>query len=242
MGLGRGEDGSGKMSNESSKTRGIRPKNFAETYLQGRVLDIGCGPDLIVPHAEPFDLEHGNAEEIAAIRPNGAYDAVCSSHCLEHMRDVPKALRQWWALLRKGGYLIIVVPEENLYEQGAWPSLFNEDHKATFTLGRRTTWSPVSYDLVELVKNLEDAEIIGSSIQDHSYDHSLRKNSIGSVGRLLFKMNLHLQKVFRSLFRGSESAVERAVSRAFWYCGMPIDQTAGLALAQIQVVARKRPG
>src|SRR5258708_1748845 len=141
------------MRDEASKTRALRPRDFAEIYLNGRVIDIGCGPDLVVPHAEPFDLEHGNAEEIAGIREMGAYDAVCSSHCLEHMRNVPKALEQWWALVRERGYLIVVVPEEDLYEQGGWPSLFNRDHKATFTLGRQTTWSPVSYDIVELFNN-----------------------------------------------------------------------------------------
>jgi len=106
------------MTDEASKTRAVRGSDFAATYLQGRVIDIGCGPDLIVPHAEPFDLEHGDAQEIASLRPNGAYDAVCSSHCLDHMKDVPAALNQWWALVRPGGYLILVVPDEDLYEQG----------------------------------------------------------------------------------------------------------------------------
>ena len=70
------------MSAESSKTRRLRGAGFEEKYLRGRVIDIGCGPDLVVPHAEPFDVEHGDAQLIATLRPNGAYDAVCSSHCL----------------------------------------------------------------------------------------------------------------------------------------------------------------
>ncbi len=49
------------MTNEASKTRAVRGKDFDETYLRGRVIDIGCGPDLIVAHAEPFDLGHGDA-------------------------------------------------------------------------------------------------------------------------------------------------------------------------------------
>src|ERR1700730_16888727 len=106
------------MTNEASKTRAVRGPQFAELYLAGAVIDIGCGLDPIVAHAEPFDLQHGDAQEIAALRPNAAYDAVCSSHCLEHMRDVPKALEQWWALVRDGGYLVLVVPDEDLYEQG----------------------------------------------------------------------------------------------------------------------------
>jgi SAM-dependent methyltransferase len=228
------------MSDEASKTRAVRRRDFAEIYLNGRVIDIGCGPDLVVSHAEPFDLEHGNAEDIAGIREIGGYDAVCSSHCLEHMRNVPKALEQWWALVRERGYLIVVVPEEDLYEQGGWPSLFNEDHKATFTLGRPTTWSPVSYDIVELFKNLRGAEIISCELQDQSYDHSLKINSISPLGRILFKFNLRCQAVFRQLLRENNNVAERIVSRAFRRLGMPIDQTAGPALAQIQIIARKR--
>jgi hypothetical protein len=45
------------------------------------------------------------------------------------MHDPEAALRQWWALVRPGGYLVVVVPHEDLYEQGMWPSAFNSDHK-----------------------------------------------------------------------------------------------------------------
>jgi hypothetical protein len=66
----------------------------------------------------------------------------------------------WWALVKPGGYLVIVVPDEDLYEQGMWPSRFNTDHKATFNLGESKSWSPVSYDIEALVQALPRAEII----------------------------------------------------------------------------------
>src|SRR6185437_7927510 len=163
------------MSGEASKTRAIRGPEFEKRFLGGRVIDIGCGPDLVVPHAEAFDLQHGDAQRIASQRPIGAYDAVHSSHCLEHMRDVPAALEQWWSLVRPGGYLVLVVPDEDLYEQGAWPSLFNTDHKATFRFRKRSSWSPVSFDLEELVKGLPEAEVISCERPDYGYDHSLRR-------------------------------------------------------------------
>src|SRR5690348_14443562 len=115
------------MTNEASKTKRVRGEEFVQRYLQGRVIDIGCGADPIVSHAERFDLAEGDAQEIAAVRQAGAYDAVYSSHCLEHMRDVRRALQQWWSLVRHGGHLILVVPDEDLYEQGGWPSLFNRE-------------------------------------------------------------------------------------------------------------------
>jgi len=226
------------MTDEASKTRAVRGKEFDETYLQGRVIDIGCGPDLIVAHAEPFDLAHGNAQEIAKLRPNFAYDAVCSSHCLEHMKDVPAALTQWWALVKPGGYLVLVVPDEDLYEQGGWPSLFNADHKATFRIGE-DTWSPVSHDIIALVRSLDRAEIISCVRQDNGYDYTQIKSSISRLDRCLFRAHRLTKAVFRRLgFAGP--FLDKAASRLFLSLGTPVDQTAGSALAQIQVIARKR--
>jgi SAM-dependent methyltransferase len=227
------------MTDEASKTRAVRGREFEQRYLQGRVIDIGCGPDLVVPHAEPFDLEQGDAQEIASLRPHGAYDAVCSSHCLEHMRDVPRALGQWWALVRNGGYLVLVVPDEDLYEQGGWPSLFNRDHKATFRMGKAETWSPVSYDVAELVRGLDGAEIVSCERQDQGYDYTRRRSGLTSLDRLLFRVRQLSGSALRRVGMQS-SALGRLASGVLTTLGAPVDQTDGPALAQIQVVARKR--
>jgi Methyltransferase domain len=229
------------MSREATKTRAVRGSDFAQKYLQGRVIDIGCGGDLVVPHAEPFDLQHGNAQYIGALRERGAYDAVCSSHCLEHMKDVPAALAQWWSLVREGGYLVLVVPDEDLYEQGAWPSLFNKDHKATFRLRKETSWSSVSFDIEKLVGALPGARIVSCERQDQGYDHSLRKSSISGAARLLFRIAAYWSAACRVL-RLSGGGCERVVLRLLRAMGAPADQTEGPALAQIQIIARRAGG
>lgn len=228
------------MTDETSKTRAVRGTDFEERYLRGRIIDIGCGPDPIVPHAEPFDLEHGDAQEIASLRPNGVYDAVCSSHCLEHMRNVPATLRQWWALVRPGGFLILVVPDEDLYEQGAWPSLFNRDHKATFRFGKRESWSPVSHDILDQVRQLERAEVIACDRQDQGYDHRLRRSGLSRLDRILFRADQMRHGAFRRLALGG-TRFDRIAEKFFVWLGKPVDQTTGAALAQIQIIARKRP-
>ena len=226
------------MSRETSKWRTLRGKDYVDTHFSGRVIDIGCGPDLVVPHAEPFDLSHGNAEEIGRLRPQGAYDVVFSSHCLEHMRDVKGALAQWWSLVRDSGYLILIVPDEDLYEQGGWPSLFNSDHKATFRLRKKTTWSPVSYDIEELVKELPGAEILECMRQDYEYDYALQKTSINGWNRALFYFAASTTSLLRRL-QLSNHALARVLMSLLVKLGAPVDQTAGDALAQLQVVARK---
>jgi SAM-dependent methyltransferase len=229
------------MTDETSKTWRIRGPEFSRQYLQGRLIDIGCGPDPIVAHAERFDLQDGDAQYVADVRQHAAYDTVYSSHCLEHMRDVPAALEQWWKLVRPGGHLILVVPDEDLYEQGAWPSLFNGDHKATFRLGKGGSWSPVSYDLEQLVCNLAGAELISASRQDAGYDHSLKKSGISGRHRLLFRMEGGLRRIL-GIFHLSNRHVDDTITRWFVRAGTPVDQTLGRALAQIQVIVRKRAG
>ncbi|MBK9609072.1 MAG: class I SAM-dependent methyltransferase [Betaproteobacteria bacterium] len=224
---------------EARKTNALRGAAFAAQYLDGRVIDIGAGRDLVSASAERFDIDDGDANFISRFRPAGAYDAVHSSHCLEHMHDPPAALREWWSLVKPGGYLILVVPDEDLYEQGIWPSIFNRDHKATFRLDKPDSWSAVSHDIGKLVAALPQCEVISAEVQDANYDYSLRMKH-GDVRRkrawwlrLGKSIGTRLPVVGDRLKIGFENLAARR--------GVPLDQTTREALAQIQVVARKLP-
>ena len=43
--------------------------------------------------------------------PDGAYDALISSHCLEHLADPLRALREWRRVVRPGGHMVVAVPD-----------------------------------------------------------------------------------------------------------------------------------
>jgi SAM-dependent methyltransferase len=103
-----------------------------------------------------WDRDDGDAQYLHGV-PDAAFDFVHSSHCLEHMVDVAEALRHWIRVLKPGGYLIVTVPDEDLYEQGAWPSRFNRDHKWTFTMAKPASWSPRSVNVVDLVRQFAEA-------------------------------------------------------------------------------------
>lgn len=234
------------MGHEAAKTNRLRYATFKANYLRGRVLDIGCGTDPVVPTAMPFDLEQGDANRILDYLTPESFDCIHSSHCLEHMCDAQAALAHWWALVRPGGFMVLVVPDEDLYEQGHWPSLFNPDHKATFRLDKPASWSPVSHDLRQLTGALPGCETVEIGRQDRGYDHSY-------LHLPRSRMMRHRQRALHWLFRKWNKDLYRPGPRPRWIAAwlgrfnhwleMPIDQTRGHAIAQIQVILRKRlPG
>ena len=211
---------------EASKTLSLYP-DLLSPYLQGRVLDIGAGLDPITPQAEVFDKEQGDAQYLDRYFPSGSFDTVFSSHCLEHMVDPISALKSWFALVKPGGYLVTIVPDEDLYEQGHFPSLFNSDHKSTFTLSKSKSWSPRSNNCFELAQELQ-GEIIHLALQDNNYNRS--RMTSGFFGILQFRILAFLLR-FESFSHISLRLRLR-----------PIDQTSlnDNVLAQIIFIVRKR--
>lgn len=125
------------MSQEQTKSHNARLRNGDYRFLRGSVLDIGCGPDPIKlpPPAivRGWDLPDGDAQYLEGI-DDRSFDAVVSSHCLEHMKCVSTSLKNWARVLRDGGYMLIYVPSWTFYERRQWPSRYNGDHKASFDL------------------------------------------------------------------------------------------------------------
>jgi SAM-dependent methyltransferase len=155
---------------------------FATRYFCGDGIDVGGGVDSLGLFREFFPLmrrlftyekEHGDAQLLTNVNDD-TFDFLYSSHCLEHLRDPVEALRNWIRVVKPGGHLVVDVPEEDLYEQGTWPSNFNSDHKLSFTLSKRQSWSPVSVNVLELVGKLNDqATPLSIAVMDHCYRRQL---------------------------------------------------------------------
>jgi SAM-dependent methyltransferase len=180
--------------------------------LKGRVLDIGCGDDKVVEMAEPYDVAQGDAQTCWNL--TGPYDTIFSSHCLEHMEQPQAALRRWWDLLAEGGFLILVVPDEDLYEQGHWPSCFNGDHKATFTPSKSSSWSPVSLNVVDLIKNLPGHKLFSLRVVDEGYDHDAEGDQtlVGAKANIEVVVQKVPQAVLGTWRRDQPSSIEWHVS------------------------------
>jgi SAM-dependent methyltransferase len=147
--------------NETSKAliRRLNDTRYANTYFCGKGIDIGAGDDSLGRYKQQFplmtqvrawDLPDGDAQKMATVEDD-TYDFVHSSHCLEHMVNPFEAYKNWLRICKPGGYIITTIPDEDLYEQGVFPSTFNVDHKSTWTILKGKSWSPVSVNLIELL-------------------------------------------------------------------------------------------
>jgi SAM-dependent methyltransferase len=149
--------------------RRLHSPGFATHYFVGDGLDVGSGRDPLsrfaalfprIRSVTTFDVPDGDAQFLEK-HPDDRFDFLHSSHCLEHLRDPFEGLANWVRVVRPGGHLVVMVPDEDLYEQSVWPSTFNPDHKHTFTICKASSWSPVSVNLTDLLASVADqAEVL----------------------------------------------------------------------------------
>jgi ADP-heptose:LPS heptosyltransferase len=122
----------GPQGFESRKIKYLLPR-----YTRGRGLEIGCGQEKAFPHFIGIDNGHhfgkgaadimGEADDLSMFG-NDSMDFVFSSHVLEHMVDMLKALTEWGRVIKPGGYLCLYVPSADLYPRSGEPGA-NLDHK-----------------------------------------------------------------------------------------------------------------
>ena len=171
---------------ECSKSimRRLHEPNFTNRYFTGNGLDVGGGPDPLGLYVELFprmqgvkvwDKEDGDAETLDGVEDE-SFDFVHSSHCLEHLDDPAAGLANWFRAVKPGGHLIVTVPDEDMYEQGQFPSTWNGDHKCTFTIAKAKSWSSKSLNVLDLISALgAAAEILKLQKLDESFRYTLAR-------------------------------------------------------------------
>ena len=110
----------------------------ADAFETGAILDIGyrgyTDAEPVVAQAIGIELDYQGYDGRTLPFPDRSQDAVFSSHCLEHIEDFRNAIREWHRVLKVGGFLIIAVPHQFLYEKRRnLPSRWNADHKRFYT-------------------------------------------------------------------------------------------------------------
>jgi SAM-dependent methyltransferase len=174
--IGRGPGGGTSLSMQ----RRAQDSRFTMRYFVGNGLDIGGGHDSLALSVELFplindvaiyDAPRGDVQRLGNV-DDEFFDFVFSSHCLEHVSDPVATLANWIRVVRRGGHLVISVTNEDLYDQGSGPSTFNSDHKTTFTICKKSSWSPVSVSVFSLVAQFCDkVKPLSIMTTDHAYRH-----------------------------------------------------------------------
>lgn len=165
---------------EQSKSvkRRFNDGHFHNKYFVGYGIDIGAGPDPLgrykhvfrqMEQVDRWDIENGDAQYMATV-PDNTYDFVVSSHCFEHMVDPYIALENWIRITKPGGYLVITLPEEFIYERGVWPSVNNPDHKFSFSIHRTKHNMPQPVSIMELLLTFDNINVRKLELIDDVFD------------------------------------------------------------------------
>jgi SAM-dependent methyltransferase len=117
---------SGVKDRVGDALRALAPERLlpglVQRYCVGRGLEVGAGPR---PYTDPSRTEYldkhtdnahgtrgadvvGDAARIP--RPDGSFDYLLSSHCLEHHPDTIRTLNEWARVLKPGGILFLILP------------------------------------------------------------------------------------------------------------------------------------
>lgn len=154
------------QGNESSKI-----KWELVEYTTGVGLDLGCGKFKAFPHFTGVDNGHhwgtdgidvvvDTCENLGRFASQ-SHDFVFSSHLLEHIEDTKKALKEWWRVLKVGGYLILYLPHKDLYpnvgQEGA-----NPDHKHDF----------LPEDIESVMKDVGGWDLLRNETRDQGREYS----------------------------------------------------------------------
>lgn len=164
-------------------------EGFYKKFCQGAGLDIGhSGSDNSEPitNAIGIDMGFSGYDGIHLPFSTESQDFVYSSHCLEHISDYKTSIQEWFAVLKKGGHLIITVPHLALYEKRLSPP-------SNFNGGHLRFYSPAS-----LMKEIEESLQMNSyrliymkdCSEGFDYTISPEKHSCGE-----YQIELILQKI-----------------------------------------------
>jgi len=128
-----------KIKGTLSRWFGIRFRHPSETskvrhlvlpYCKGKGCDVGFGGDKVmktncdgIDYPQPYAYAGNDKVDIACdvIKDeipvaDNTYDYVYTSHLIEDFADTADALRKFIRILRSGGYLILVFPDQPKYE------------------------------------------------------------------------------------------------------------------------------
>lgn len=179
---------------ESEKTYKEKLESgFFDKYMVGQGLDIGFkgyeDSKPILETATGIDKDYPAYDGINLPFDNESQHYVYNSHTLEHIYNYKDAIKEWFRVLKKNGFIITIVPHRDLYEKKLFlPSRFNPDHKRFYT--------PAS-----LLKEFEESLPINGfrirHMQDNDQGHDYTQPST-EHSLWLYEIELVIEKIIGS--------------------------------------------
>lgn len=99
------------------------------------ILDLGCGNHKTIDKAIGVDIrpvtDVTSSIDCLSMKADTA-DLIISRHSFEHMLDPVKTLREWWRVLKPGGRIIFVLPDQEFINT-VHPFYSNNEHMHAYT-------------------------------------------------------------------------------------------------------------
>ena len=119
-----------------------RHRELFKPYTTGMGLDLGYGGDPLNNSCITVDLPQkytsvgdnkvqqlfGSALDLYWFK-DGVLDYIYSSHLIEDFDDTEQALVEWLRVIKSGGYLCLLFPDEQVYRSRTESKYWNASHK-----------------------------------------------------------------------------------------------------------------
>jgi len=104
---------------------------------------------------------------------NREFDFVYATNLAFYEDEPINVINHWLNFVNSKGHLVLTVSDEDLYEQGNFPSIFNNSHKKTFSIYKQMSWSGRHYNLLDIIQKLNNVTCRKIELIDSNYDYSL---------------------------------------------------------------------
>lgn len=126
-------------------------RSLVANYISGKGVEFSEDGDTINPNSKRMK----SINSINAV--DDGLDYIACTHFLEHHDDPERHLSLWFSKLRKGGRLLVILPDKNLYPGPGDPG--NPDHR----------WVANADDIIRMLRNTGELfHVVHKSIDDKS--------------------------------------------------------------------------
>lgn len=164
--------------------------NFSNTTIWEGSISVENGYKYIIgKNGTQFILEASDLNQI----PDLKYDFILSAHSLEHIANPLKAIKEWIRVLKKGGLILIVVPNKE----------YCFDHKREFTT--------MSHLLDDFENNIDEHDLthLEEILRNHDLDmdkpagtpEQFKERSLNNFSNRALHHHVFNLKVLEEVFR-----------------------------------------